>query len=240
VSDNDLREIVGLSDNVAQVMNKLKLGRSAYTRTRIVKRINDLSISIAHFKPGHSNNRKSKIDMVPEEKFRQIVKDSTSLTDVGEKCGYTYHSLSSDALRSKFHQRIELLGIDTSHFIKCSYFKKKRLKIDEIFVENGTTSTWYIKRRLLKDLQWPYKCRKCQNADYVECEGVLLWKNEPLTLQLEHINGIHTDHRLENLEFLCPNCHSQTSTFTGKNSKKVRAMNSWIEENYTDPSSSSS
>ena len=35
-----------------------------------------------------------------------------------------------------------------------------------------------------------------------------------------HINGINNDHRLENLRFLCPNCHSQTSTYAGKNKRK--------------------
>lgn len=44
--------------------------------------------------------------------------------------------------------------------------------------------------------------------------------NKKITLQLDHINGINNDNRVENLRFLCPNCHSQTSTYTGKNTKK--------------------
>lgn len=42
------------------------------------------------------------------------------------------------------------------------------------------------------------------------------WQGTPLTLQVDHINGVRTDHRLENLRFLCPNCHSQTETFCGR------------------------
>lgn len=41
--------------------------------------------------------------------------------------------------------------------------------------------------------------------------------NKDITLQLDHINGVNDDNRIENLRFLCPNCHSQTSTFTGRN-----------------------
>src|SRR5690606_17948485 len=43
------------------------------------------------------------------------------------------------------------------------------------------------------------------------------------SLQLDHINGISNDNRIENLRILCPNCHSQTATYAGKNSKKKRS-----------------
>jgi hypothetical protein len=40
-------------------------------------------------------------------------------------------------------------------------------------------------------------------------------------LELEHCNGVRNDHRIGNLKFLCPNCHSQTETFRGRNAKNV-------------------
>jgi hypothetical protein len=46
------------------------------------------------------------------------------------------------------------------------------------------------------------------------------WNNKGLVLQLDHINGVHNDNRVENLRILCPNCHSQTDTFCAKNIKK--------------------
>ena len=49
---------------------------------------------------------------------------------------------------------------------------------------------------------------------------LMLWNGKPLTLQLHHINGNNRDNRLENLTFLCPNCHSQTDNFSGKNTEK--------------------
>ena len=62
-----------------------------------------------------------------------------------------------------------------------------------------------LKQRLIdaKILEW-----KCS---IIEC-GVSEWMGKPITLELDHINGNNSDHRIENLRMLCPNCHSQTST----------------------------
>lgn len=57
-----------------------------------------------------------------------------------------------------------------------------------------------------------------------QCESCLLteWKGQPIYLEIDHINGISTDHRYENLRILCLNCHAQTSTFRGKNRRSGR------------------
>lgn len=41
-------------------------------------------------------------------------------------------------------------------------------------------------------------------------------------LQLDHINSVYNDNRIENLRWLCPNCHSQTDNYAGKNTLKQR------------------
>ena len=53
-----------------------------------------------------------------------------------------------------------------------------------------------------------YECSQC---------GISEWNNKPLTLELEHKNGNNRDNRVENLCLICPNCHSQTDTFRGRN-----------------------
>jgi predicted RNA-binding Zn-ribbon protein involved in translation (DUF1610 family) len=97
-----------------------------------------------------------------------------------------------------------------------AWSKGKSLKSnDAIFKENSYYSNELIKKRIVKDDLLEYKCSKC---------GIDSWQGEPIVLELDHINGINIDNRLSNLRYLCPNCHSQTDTYCGrnKNSGKIK------------------
>lgn len=61
-----------------------------------------------------------------------------------------------------------------------------------------------------------------------ECNIGLIWNNKPIKFQLDHINGNRKDETRNNLRMICPNCHSQTDTFGGKNGRKI--TNKQIEE----------
>lgn len=90
---------------------------------------------------------------------------------------------------------------------------KKRKNDDEVFIENSTLPRQKLKGRIIKNNIIEYKCSICSN------EGN--WMNKKLSLHLDHINGINNDNRIENLRFLCPNCHSQTEAYSGKKNKKI-------------------
>lgn len=81
---------------------------------------------------------------------------------------------------------------------------------------NGTYTGKYnrykLKERLIKDGVFEHVCAECG----LQPE----WNGKKLTLALDHINGVNDHNRLENLRLLCPNCHSQTETFAGRNIKR--------------------
>ena len=113
--------------------------------------------------------------------------------------------------------------VDISHWTGQSWSKGKtslddkrvrRKPAEEIFCENSNAAPSYVRSLILKKNLLEYKCSK------EKCNNLGQWLGETLKLQLDHINGIRTDHRLENLRWLCPNCHSQTDTYGGKNTNK--------------------
>ena len=87
----------------------------------------------------------------------------------------------------------------------------ERKKIDLIEILDGkhpTYQTLKLKNRLLKENILENKCSIC---------GIDEWQGKQISLQLDHIDGDNHNHRLENLRLVCPNCHSQTDTYCGKN-----------------------
>lgn len=88
----------------------------------------------------------------------------------------------------------------------------RQLSNEDVFVENSAYHNRTGLKKRMFELGFLNECSCGQGPE---------WKGKPMTLTLEHKNGVWNDNRIENLEILCPNCHSQTETFAGKNSKKI-------------------
>jgi hypothetical protein len=71
----------------------------------------------------------------------------------------------------------------------------------------------HLKLRLIKARLLENRCQTC---------GLRDWLGKPLNMHLDHVNGVRNDNRLENLRMLCPNCHAQTPTYSGRNTKLRR------------------
>lgn len=118
-------------------------------------------------------------------------------------------------------ETIKKLGLDISHFSGqgwskgIKYHNKRLPNIEELLVINSLTQSYKLKHRLYESGLKQKSCELCGWAK-VSLDG-------RLPLELDHINGNHTDNRLENLRILCPNCHSLQSTHRGRNKKTVLA-----------------
>ena len=155
----------------------------------------------------------NKIYELSEDEFISLIRNSNNKAEVLFKLGYSVkgNSWGYTLLR----KRMEELHLNGTEFKGRSGFKDKvneSLKlenVDKILCENSPHTRAVIRRFVLKNNLIPYKCSCCGN------EG--MWLDKPLSLQLDHINGNCSDHRLENLRWLCPNCHVQISTHGSKN-----------------------
>lgn len=108
-------------------------------------------------------------------------------------------------------QELDLSGKDFRRKSAVLELNDQNLISDsDLFCENSKHPRNVLRNRIIKNNLIPYKCAIC---------GTTEWLGRNLSLELDHINGINNDNRLENLRFLCPNCHSQTITYGSKNQK---------------------
>lgn len=142
-----------------------------------------------------------------EEQLIEAVNTSTTIQQVLDK-------LNLIGGHTRIKEKIISLNLSTSHWNNFSgTAPKKILPLDKLLKKGTFVQTSNLKARLLNDGAFEYKCAEC---------GITEWNGKPISLQLDHINGQRKDNRLENLRLLCPNCHSQTPTYCGRNSKGVR------------------
>ena len=141
------------------------------------------------------------------EELRSAVAANRSMAGVMRTLGYTY---LAGGTHSHVARRVKAIGISTAHFLgrgtNCGPNKKggpEALRADSILVlrtEGYRTRAKYLRRALL-EIGREYICASCQIEP--------VWNGDTLRLEVEHKNHNFLDDRAENLEFLCPNCHSQ-------------------------------
>lgn len=98
---------------------------------------------------------------------------------------------------AQIKNKLKSLNIDTSHWTGRAWNKDQRLKDWSEYSRNAQIKPHLIKER-------GHICEWC---------GLEKWREEKITLELDHIDGDKTNNSFENLRLLCPNCHSQTPTW---------------------------
>jgi hypothetical protein len=106
--------------------------------------------------------------------------------------------------------------------------RDRKIPLDELLVVGRKTSRSHLKRRLLEAGIKENRCEIC---------GITHWMGKPVSMQLHHINGDGSDNRLENIQFLCGTCHSQTDTYGGRNGDRRLERNLRLVEPLPDDDS---
>jgi len=153
----------------------------------------------------------SRMRKVKKEAFVKIVQDSNSLRDIILHFGLPINGGNYKTLK----RIISEYKLDISHFGYNGTIRTRK-RNDEIFIKGSTYNNSNLKKRIINENLVEYVC-----AD-VDCSNTGEWNSKKLVLQLDHINGDSRDNRIENLRFLCPNCHSQTVTYSRSGTRGKR------------------
>lgn len=182
---------------VESIHKRLKISRP-------IKR--DCDVEVARSKIMSRNNKSDFSD----EEFIEIAKSSNSMSRAAKLLGMSYFNFKKKAL--------ELNCFNPNQSGKGTKKKKIITKLEDILSgKYPNYQTYKLKTRLINEGYLEDKCSICgwdkkpEGAKYTPCE-------------LDHINGNPTDHRLENLRIICPNCHSLTKTYRfrrGKTNEKL-------------------
>ena len=110
---------------------------------------------------------------------------------------------------STIKRRIQEYGLDVSHFVKNAGNTKKHIEnyLRVYSKDESKPSSCHVKNKLF---EYGYKEKRCEIC------GIIDWNGENITLQIHHIDGQHKNYTPENLQILCPNCHSQTDNWGRK------------------------
>ncbi|MFB7367579.1 HNH endonuclease [Streptomyces hydrogenans] len=198
-----LTEAASQCADIAEVMDFFGVRPYDKLRRYLLKRFAHYSIDISHFPHRRRGNQPSR---PTAGDLRSAVERSTSLSGALRLLGRT----DSRQTRELFRRWTAEEGLATTHFLGQAHQRGKSgptKPAAEILVQHDgrhRTRT-HLLRRALREVGIPEKCAECGTGP--------TWLGDPMTLEVDHVNGDWSDDRRENLRLLCPNCHAVTDTW---------------------------
>lgn len=216
-TDEQFIEIINTSKNIRQALIRLGLKPAGGNYETIKHRCAKLSLA----PPAGSVKPKELENVQKNVRKSQTVETITTACKANLSRASTLKTLGLNPINGHnirwINSIIQTSNIDISHWIGQAHLRGKthnwsnKQPIEEFLTVNSIGRSSHLKIRLLKEGILKNECKDC---------GISTWRGKSLSLHLDHINGIHSDNRLDNLRLLCPNCHSLTETYCGKNKNK--------------------
>ncbi|MFD5078398.1 HNH endonuclease [Streptomyces sp. NPDC058371] len=203
----ELRTAAAAATSVRAVARVLGVRDDSSSRAALGRMLRTQHIDIGHF----SHRRVP----IPEDRLRALVPSASSYADVMRGLGMEVN----DTNHRRVRREASRLRLDTSHFKRRAWGRPERpapaSTAHRVLVvlpdQAGRTNRSQL-HRALAEVGVPYVC--------VGCGSTGEWLGQPITLQIDHANGDWRDNRQENLRYMCPNCHSLTSTWCRRGNRR--------------------
>ena len=151
-----------------------------------------------------------------KEWLTELCADSYSYAEVLRKAGRKQGGGAQETLKKK----IEEFEVDISHFTGMHWQAspnqvpqqgREKYTLEEVFVKDSPVTQKVLRGYVERHQVIEYKCVNCG------CDGN--WQGGVISLEIDHIDGDNSNNELDNLRYLCPNCHALTETYRGRNKK---------------------
>jgi DNA-binding CsgD family transcriptional regulator len=236
---DQIEELLGAGLNPNQIARRL--GVAGPTVDYHVARIGSVDARVGS---SHSPPPDARRDIATRERVAELLEDGLSRADAARRLGLSKATVSYHARRlgvtvdARCARRYDWRAIqrhyDLGHSVRdCQaqfgfsrqswhaavqrgaiVARPAATPMQQLLVAGTYRSRHNLKLRLLKEGLKSPRCEEC---------GLTAWRQRPISFALHHVNGDRGDHRLSNLQLLCPNCHSQTDTFAGRNGRRQAA-----------------
>jgi hypothetical protein len=206
-SDEELQELITSSFSWNDVLRKLNMKTMTRSLQRRIKNNHIKHDNISDYFDGLH----TKINRFTVEEIQRIIQSNTNWETVLHEFGYkTINHVSN------IQKKLNKLNIDYSHLevpiISENYSLPFKVKytLEQILVKDSPYAGGMrlLLKRLKKERGWKHECCKCHRSE---------WNDLPIPLEIDHIDGCHSNNTYENLRPICCNCHAQTDTYKGKN-----------------------
>jgi hypothetical protein len=205
-----LEEAAQGARTLTEALERLGVDPKSGSRRYLHDRMRKLGVDTSHFE--REGGRWTR------EVLEEAVAASTNMFDVLRRLGVELVG----GQHTHISRRIKAFNIDTSHFAVPSWTERmrdnqRRRAPEEIFVENTSAHPRRVRSSRLKsgmlEVGVKEQCALCE---------LKTWFGDPMPLEVDHIDGDWRNNRIENLRLICPNCHSATNTYRGRNKGRTR------------------